>query len=99
MSKKEPQLPEICLKTYDIGPWSSMLYESDVSLTPFKQPTFAEQIVKSPLMHTKYAITECHVNGKKHTHQGQLSGHLIAFPKPLLATIKDALEEHFLLSI
>ena len=40
-----------------------------------------------------------HVNGENYTPEGHLSGNITAFPKPLPATIKDALEEHFLLSI
>ena len=50
-------------------------------------------------MHTKYLIIEYHVSGEKYTQQGQLSGHITAFPKPLPGTIKEALEEHFPLSI
>jgi hypothetical protein len=99
LSKAEPKLPEMCLKTYDIGPWPSILFENDVSLTLFKRPTFAERIVMSPLMHTKYLTTGYHVSGEKYTPEGQLSGHITAFPKPLPATIKEALEEHFPLSI
>mgnify|MGYP006207227381 FL=1 len=85
----------MCLKTYDIGPWPSILFENDVSLTLFKRPTFAERIVMSSLMHTKYLTTGYHVSGEKYTPQGQLSGHITAFPKPLPGTIKEALEEHF----
>jgi len=50
-------------------------------------------------MHTKYSTTRYHVSGEKYTPQGQLSGHIIAFPKPLLGTIKEALEEYLPLSI
>ena len=32
LSKVEPKLPEMCLKTYDVGPWPSVLFENDVSL-------------------------------------------------------------------
>ena len=96
----EPQLPEMCVKTYAISPWPSLLFESDVSLTPFKQPTFVERSVMSPLlMHIKYLTNGCHVSGEKHTPQGQLFGHIKDFPKPLPATIKDALEEHFPMSL
>ena len=35
----------------------------------------------------------------KYTPQGQLFGHIATCPKPSPATIKDALEEHFPLSI
>jgi hypothetical protein len=63
-------------------------------LTLFKRQEFAERIVMSPLFHTKYLTTRYHVSGEKYTPQGQLSGHIIAFPKPLPATIKEALEEH-----
>ncbi len=99
MSKKKLLHPKICLKTYDAGPWLSLLFENNVSLTPFKQPMYAERIVMSPLMHTKYLPARYHVSGENYTPQGQLSGHITAFPKPLPATIKDALEEHFPLSI
>ena len=68
-------------------------------MAPFKRPTFVERIVTSPLMHTKYLIIGYHVSGEKYTPQGQLSSHIAAFPKPLLATIKDALEDHFPLPI
>ena len=47
LNKNEPQIPEIYLKTYDIGPWPSLLFENDISMTPFKRPTFAERIVMS----------------------------------------------------
>ena len=50
-------------------------------------------------MHTKYLTARYHVSEEKHTLQGQLFGHITTFPKPLLGTIKDALEEHFPLSI
>ena len=50
-------------------------------------------------MHTKYLTTGYHVSGEKYTPRGQLFGHITAFPKPLPATIKEALEEHFPLSI
>jgi len=50
-SKKEPQLPELCLETHDIGPWSSLIFENDVSMTRFERPTFDERIVVRPLMH------------------------------------------------
>jgi hypothetical protein len=53
----------------------------------------------SPLMHTTYFTIGYHVSGEKYTPQGQLLGHITNFPKPLFATIKDALEEHFPLSI
>ncbi len=53
----------------------------------------------SPLMHTKYLTTGYHVSGENYTPEGQLSGHITTFPKPLPATIKEALEEHFPLSI
>ena len=76
----------MCLKTY-VGPWPSVLFENDVSLTLFKRLTFAERIVMSPLMHTKYFNTGYHVGGEKYTPQGQLSGHITAFPKPLPGTI------------
>ncbi len=61
MSKVEPKLPEICLKTYDVGPWPSVLFENDVALTSFKRQTFGERIVMSPLMHTKYLTSGYHV--------------------------------------
>jgi hypothetical protein len=99
LSKAEPKLPEMILKTYDVGPWPSVLFESDVSLTLFKRPTFAERIVMSPLMHTKYLTVGYHVSGEKYAPQGPLSGHITAFHKPLPGTIKEALEEHFPLSI
>jgi hypothetical protein len=89
----------MCLKTYDVGPWPSILFENDVSLTLFKRPTFAERIIMSPLMHAKYLTTRYHVSGEKYTPQGRLSGHITTFPKPLLGTIKEVLEEHFPLSI
>ena len=57
MSKAESKHPEMCLKTYDVGPWPSVLFENDVSLTLFKSSKFAERIVMSPLMHTKYLTT------------------------------------------
>jgi hypothetical protein len=50
-------------------------------------------------MHTKYLTNGYHVSGEKYTPQGQLSGHITAFPKPLPSTIKEALEKHFPLSI
>ena len=53
----------------------------------------------SPLTHTKYSTTRYHISGETYTPRGQLSGHITAFPKPLPTTIKDALEEHFPLSI
>jgi len=72
---------------------------NDISLTPFKRSTFAERIGMSPLMHTKHFTTRYHVSGEKYTHEGQLSGRITAFPKPLPSTIKDVLEEHFQFSI
>jgi hypothetical protein len=56
-------------------------------------------IVMSPLMHIKYLTIGYHVSGEKYTPQRQLSRHITAFPKPLPCTIKEALEEHFSLSI
>jgi len=50
-------------------------------------------------MHTKYLTTGYHVSGVKYTPKGQLSGHITDFPKPLPATIKEAIEEHVPLSI
>jgi hypothetical protein len=52
LSKSEYHLLEMCLKTYDVGPWPSLLLESDVSLTLFKRPTFVERIAMIYLMHT-----------------------------------------------
>jgi hypothetical protein len=40
LSKAEPKLPEMCLKTYDVGHWPSVLFENDVASTLFKRPTF-----------------------------------------------------------
>ena len=34
-SKNEPQLHAMCLKTYDIGHWPSLIFKIDVSITPF----------------------------------------------------------------
>ena len=82
MSKEKPTLLEKCLKTHDVGPWPSVLFENEVSLTLFKRPTFAERIVMSPLMHNKYLTNGYHVGGEKYTPQGQLSWHITAFPKP-----------------
>ncbi len=73
--------------------------KNDVSLTLFKRPTFVERILMSPLMHTKYLTTGYHVSGEKYTPQGQLSRQITVFPRPLPRTIKEALEEHFPLSI
>ncbi len=70
------------LKTYDIGPWPSVLFENDVYLTLFKRPIFAKRIVMSPLMHTKKLTTVYHASGEKNTPQGQPFGHITAFPKP-----------------
>ena len=50
-------------------------------------------------MHTKYLTTRYHASGEKYTPQGQLSGHITAFPKPLPTIIKEALGEHCPLSI
>jgi len=75
------------LKTYDDGPLPSLLFENDVSLTPFRQPTFVERIVTSPLMRTKYLTTGYHVSGEKFTPQGKLFRHITTFPMPLSATI------------
>jgi hypothetical protein len=58
------------LKTFDVGPWPSLLIETDVAMNPFKRPTFAERIVMSLLMHTKYLNVEYHVSGEKYTPQG-----------------------------
>ncbi len=49
--------------------------------------------------HYHHTARSYNVSGEKYTPQGQLSGHVTAFPMPLLATIKEALEEHFPLSI
>jgi len=70
LSKSEPRFPKIFLKTFDVGPWPSLLIETDVDMTPFKRPTFAERIVMSLLMHTKYLNVEYHVSGEKYTPQG-----------------------------
>ncbi len=70
LSKAEPQLLEMCFKTYDVGPWPSLLFKNDVSLTLFKRPIFAERIVTSHVMHTKYWTTGYHVSGEKYTPQG-----------------------------
>ena len=51
-------------------------------------------------MHIKYLTTEYRVSGEKYTPQGQLTNHITTFPRPLLGTIKNALEKHlFSLSI
>ena len=50
-------------------------------------------------MHTKYLTIGYHVSGDRYIPQGQLSGPIIAVPKPLLGTMKDALDLHFPLSI
>ncbi len=70
----EPQLPKICLKTHYVSPWPILLFESDISLSLFKRPTFAERIGTSLLMHTKYLTIGYHVSGEKYTLQGQLLG-------------------------
>jgi hypothetical protein len=88
LSKAKPRLPEMCLETYDVGPWPSVCFENDASLTLFKRPTVAERIVMSPLMHTKCLATGYHVSGEKYTPQGQLTGHNTAFPKLLPDTNK-----------
>ena len=41
-------------------------------------------------MHTKYLTTGYHVSGEKYTPEGQLSGHITAFPKPLPAPVMTA---------
>jgi len=99
LSKDEPQLPKMFLKTYDVGPWPSLVFENDISMTPFKRPTFDKRIVTTSLIRTKYLTTRYHVSGEKYTPEGQLSGRITAFSKPLPSTIKDTLEEHFPLSI
>jgi hypothetical protein len=53
----------------------------------------------SPLMHTKYLTAIYHASGEKYAPWGHLSGHITTFPKPLPATKKNALEDHFPLSI
>jgi hypothetical protein len=58
------------LKTYDVGPWPSVLIENDVSLTLFKRLIFVERILMSPLMHAKYLTIGYHVSGEKYTPQG-----------------------------
>ena len=50
-------------------------------------------------MHTKILTTGHQVSGEKYTPQGQLCGHIAAFPKPLPGTFKEALEEYLPLSI
>jgi hypothetical protein len=65
--KAEHQLPELCLKTYYVGPWPSFLFENGVSFTLCKRPTFVERIVMSLLMHTTYFTTGYHVYGEKYT--------------------------------
>ena len=72
MSKDEPQLPQMCFKTYDVSPWPSLILENDISLTPFELPIFSERIFTTPLMHTKYLTTGYHVSGENFTPQGQL---------------------------
>jgi hypothetical protein len=99
LSKAEPKLLETCLKTYDVGPCPSVLFENVVSLTLFQLSTFDERIIMSPLMHTTYLTDGYHVSREKYTPQGQLFGHIKTFPKPLPGKIKKALEEHFPLSI
>jgi hypothetical protein len=54
----------MCIKTYDTDPWSSSIFENDVSITPFKRPTFAERIGMSILMHTRYLTTRYQVSGE-----------------------------------
>ena len=88
----------MCLETYDVGPWPSLLFENNVSLTQLKQPIFVERIMMGPLMHTKYLTTRYNVSGEKYAPQGQLSGHITTCAKPLPATKKNAFEEHFPLS-
>jgi len=86
-------------KTYDTSPWPSLIFENNVSMTPFKRPSFVERVFTSLLMHTKYVASEYHVSGEKYIPEDQLSGHITTFPRPLPSTIKDTLEEHFPLSI
>jgi len=57
------------LKTYDSGPWPSLIFEIGVSMTPFKQTTYVERIITTSLMYTKYFTTGYHVSGEKHTPQ------------------------------
>ena len=47
----------------------------------------------------KHLTTGYHVSGENYTPQEKLSRHITSFPKPLPSTIKEALEEHFPLSI
>jgi len=68
-----------------------LLENDDDSLTSFKRFTFVEQIVVSLLMQTKYLTSGYHVSGERASPQGQLFGHITAFPKPLPSTIKEAL--------
>jgi len=49
----------------------------------------------SPFMHTKYWTTGYHVSGENYIPQGQLSGHIIAFPKLVPATQKMHLKNTF----
>ncbi len=81
----ESKIPEMCLKTHDVGPWPSWLFENNVSLTSFKSPTFAERFVMIPLIHAKHLTTRYHGSGEKYTPQGHLYGHITIFPKHLLA--------------
>jgi len=85
----------MCLKTYNVDPWSSLIFENDVSLNLFKLPIFAEHIVMSLVMHTKYLTTGYHVSEEKYTPQRTTFWAYYSFSKPLPTTIKDVLEKLF----
>jgi len=84
---------------YDVGPWPSLLFETDILLTLFMRPTFTERMFTSPLMHTEYLSTGYHISGENYTPQDNFFGHITAFLKPSPTTIKDALKKHSPLSI
>ena len=62
LSKNEPHLPKMCPKMYDANLQPSLLFEHDISMTPFTRPTPAKRIVMILLMHTKYLTIGYHVS-------------------------------------
>ena len=97
LARDIPKVPQLCVKTVDVGPWPTTIIDGVV--TPFKKPTLIERIVISPVVTTKYVTTGYDVDRAKSRPAGHLTGHITAFPSAMPGEVGEALERFFPMSI
>ena len=97
LARDSPRVPQLCVKTVDIGPWPTTILDGVV--TPLKEPSHVEQLVISPVVTTKYVTTGYDVDRAKNRPAGHLTGHITAFPSASPGEVGEAFQRFFPKSI